>query len=381
MIKDRNAFKAGLFILISIALVVGIIFGIQGTGHWFHPMRTVITAFDLDENLGGLRVGDPVRIGGYDQGHVTNIYLVPDGSDKQPQFYVVFTLPTSYDLRANAAIQVEQALTGAADLNITSLGNGAPYTDGVPLDGLPSSLSEIYAVAPQASKLLAHVDSKVDPGYDEYKKTMNQAADTLAAGKKAIETGRQALEPIRDVLGDGKTDLRTTIANVNSATGTLRTRLPTTLDRIDNFVDTVKKTIDDTHDTLVDIRQSAANTKDITGEVRSALLRNKSKIDHMVDSFRNTSTNLEGASVEIRHSPWRLLYKPTSAEMQNINVIDSARQFAEGASQVNDAAAALRDALKDPNADKRRIQQLMDTLDSSFQNYNHVEDALWKAVK
>ena len=381
MIKDRNAFKAGLFILISILLVVGIIFGIQGTGQWFHPMRTVITAFDLDENLGGLRVGDPVRIGGYDQGHVTNIYLVPDGPAKQPQFYVVFTLPTSYDLRANAAIQIEQALTGAADLNITSLGSGAPYTDGVPLDGLPSSLSELYAVAPKASKLLAHVDSKVDPGYSEYQKALATLDDTLASAKKTIETGRQTLEPIRDVLGDGKTDLRTTISNVSSATGTLKTRLPTTLDRVDAFVDKMKQAIDDTHDTLADIRQTAANAKDITGEVRSALLRNKSKIDHMIDSFRNTSSNLEGASVEIRHSPWRLLYHPTSAEMENINVIDSARQFAEGASQVNDAAAALRDALKDPNADQKRIQQLMDTLDSSFQNYGHVEDTLWKAVK
>ena len=65
MIKDRNALKAGLFILLSIGLVVGIIFAIQGTGSFFHPTRLMTAAFDLDENLGGLKEGDPVRVGGF----------------------------------------------------------------------------------------------------------------------------------------------------------------------------------------------------------------------------------------------------------------------------------------------------------------------------
>ena len=381
MKKDRNPLKAGLFILASIALVVVIVFAIQGTGQLFYPTRSVTAAFDLDKNLGGLKEGDPIRIGGVDEGRVTSITLDMQSDRAQPRFLVRFRIPASYGLHQDAVVQVEQGLTGAADLNFISLGSGALYDDAKPLVGTPSSISALYAIAPQASKFLNKVESKIDPAFDQYTGVMSNLNGTLGEAKETIKTGRETLVPLRDVLGDGRFDLRSIIANVNASTGTLKTRLPTTFDRIDAFLDTTKKAVEAARDTLADIRTSAANVKDITAEARSLVMRNKSKIDHMIDAFRDTSSNLEGASVEIRHSPWRLLYRPSGAEMQNINVIDTARQFAEGASQVNDAAAALRDALKDPNADKKQLQALMDTLNSSFVNYDHVEDALWKAVK
>lgn len=382
MTKDRNALKAGLFILASIALVVGVVFAIQGTGRIFHPTRLVIAAFNLDENLGGLKEGDPVRIGGFDQGRVVEIHLVPDsGPNKTPQFLVTFTLPIAYQLHADAVVQLEQGLTGAANLNFTAFGTGPAYDDGHPLQGTPSSISQLYAIAPAAQKFLSALQGKIEPAYAKYDHVMSSADSTLQSGRDALGTGREAMAQVRDILGDSKLDLKTTIANLTATTTTLKGRLPGTFDRVDGFLDTTKSAVDSAHAALADIRSAAASTKDITAGARSLLLQNRSKIDHMIDSLRDTSINLNGASVEIRHSPWRLLYHPSTAEMGNINVIDTARQFAEGASQVNDAAAAVRDALKDPGIDKARLQQLLDGLNASFDNYGHVEDALWKAVK
>ena len=67
--------------------------------------------------------------------------------------------------------------------------------------------------------------------------------------------------------------------------------------------------------------------------------------------------------------------------MGNLNLYDSARQFADGASDMSDAAEALRDALKDPNAEPERIQKLVNTLDEKFLHFNKVEAELWKQVK
>lgn len=101
----------------------------------------------------------------------------------------------------------------------------------------------------------------------------------------------------------------------------------------------------------------------------------------MIESLKATSDNLKYASVEIRHSPWRLLYQPKPDEVANLNIYDSVRQFAEGADSLDDAAAALRDALKDPNADPAQVKRLMQHLDDSFAKFQGVQQKLWKDVR
>jgi hypothetical protein len=101
----------------------------------------------------------------------------------------------------------------------------------------------------------------------------------------------------------------------------------------------------------------------------------------MIASLKTTGDNLKYASSEVRRSPWRLLYKPGAGEVANLNLYDSTRQFAEGAGQLNDAAVALRDALKDPDVDQAQVQKLVEKLDKSFAGFQDVEQQLWQQVK
>ena len=80
---------------------------------------------------------------------------------------------------------------------------------------------------------------------------------------------------------------------------------------------------------------------------------NKGKLDGIIAAAKSTTENLKAASVEIRHSPWRLLYKPSEGEVANLTLYDSARQFSEGTTQLNDAAQALRDATQDKQAEPK----------------------------
>ena len=97
--------------------------------------------------------------------------------------------------------------------------------------------------------------------------------------------------------------------------------------------------------------------------------------------MKTAGDNLKFATAEIRHSPWRLLYKPKKGEVENLALYDSARQFATGANDLNDAAASLRDALKDPNVKRDEVQKLVDRLDQSFLGFKEVEEELWKKVR
>jgi len=101
----------------------------------------------------------------------------------------------------------------------------------------------------------------------------------------------------------------------------------------------------------------------------------------MIASLKVTGDNLKAASAEVRRSPWRLLYNPAPNEMANLNLYDSARQFAEGASALEDAATALRDTLQQKDADPEHVKKLMEHLDESFVGFQKVEQKLWADVK
>ena len=68
--------------------------------------------------------------------------------------------------------------------------------------------------------------------------------------------------------------------------------------------------------------------------------------------------------------------------MANLNLYDSARQFADGAGSLNDAALALRDALEKRGRQAGRDRRPCSASSTrSFANFREVEDKLWTLVQ
>jgi phospholipid/cholesterol/gamma-HCH transport system substrate-binding protein len=378
MNNKRNEFLAGLFIIVTIALAVTVILLIHGVNAG--ATRTVRASWKLTDDIGGLRVGDDVRVGGLKVGQVRDV-RVEDADGTDPHIAIVFTIPANYSLHSDAIVQAQSSLTGAADLNIESFGTGSALADGQVLVGIPDSKTSLFAslgrsgprieeaisqlnsqtiptvtqAATNAKTLLAHADSKIDPVADSTSRAAGQVAD---------------------LLGDTKPDIRGTLKHLNSASGVLSEKLPSVVQQVQAVLTKVDTSLASAQVALLDIQKTAANTKDITQSLRSVIVDNHSKLDGMIASLKVTSDNLKFASVEIRHSPWRLLYKPTPEEAGNLDLYDSAREFAQGANSLDDAAGALRDALKDPQADPKQIQQLMQQLNTSFDHFHQVENKL-----
>src|SRR6188472_2522447 len=131
MSKERNAFKAGIFIVISIALIVGVIVGIKGVGEFLEPNQVRVAKFKLTDDLGGLRVGDDVRVGGVKVGIVRSIEIDSD----QSNLIVMFQIPERLKIKKGASIGVQSTLTGASWINFDSLGAGTALAQNEPLVG------------------------------------------------------------------------------------------------------------------------------------------------------------------------------------------------------------------------------------------------------
>jgi ABC-type transporter Mla subunit MlaD len=381
MSKERNELKAGAFIIITFVLAVTVVIWINGAG--IGPSQTRTASFKLTDDLGGLRAGDDVRIGGFKVGIVRDIH--PEGLEAgDPRLLVSFTLPASYVIHTDAVVAVQSTLTGAADLNIQSVGTAsAPaLAAGQALPGLPdpktSLLATIGRTAPHLESAIAQLDMQTVP---RVTRTVDSAHALIEHANGKVDTvttsATKALDQVSDLLGETKPDLRGTIKNLHTASDTIAQKLPGVAEQLGELLKKINASLTTAQSALLDIQKTAENASELTGSLRSLVAQNRSKLDGIVGSIKTTSDNLKEASVEVRHSPWRLLYKPTPAEAANLNLYDSARAFALGAQSLSDTAGSLRDALHDPQADREQIEKLLQQLDASFNHFHEVESKLW----
>jgi len=140
-------------------------------------------------------------------------------------------------------------------------------------------------------------------------------------------------------------------------------------------------TIDNATVAMEDVKKTVANTRDVTGAARGILVGNRAKFDGIIAGLKTSSDNIKHATAELRRSPWRLLYKPNPGELDNLVLFDSAREFSEGANDLNDAVQALRDAVNSGDLPAEDMQKKIDTLDHAFNKFNGVEQKLWQTVK
>jgi ABC-type transporter Mla subunit MlaD len=417
MAKNASALRSGALMLVSVGLIVAVVIGIKGLSWISDPVLTHLVAFDLKTDIGGLRIGDEVRIGGYQVGEIRKIMLRTPDQDpgRPPHIVIAFSMPKKYTIHQDAKIRVDGTLTGTSWLNFEDLGAGPPLPDNAVLIGAPSKTSELFAkvggLAPEVQAIVSDVRTKTIPGVnaviddvraktvpkvndaiDSFKKTGDSAtaltSDVRESYKPVIDKyyavadkAIAMMEAIRAVFGDTHTDFRETMASLRKTTSAISEKMPGLLTKVDQSLTKVETAIDGVNKALGEVQTTVSNAKDLSAGAKSVLLGNKSKLDATIDSIKKAGDNLKNATAEIRRSPWRLLYKPAPNEMANLNLYDSARQFAEGANDLNDASAALRDAIKGGQAGEEEIKKLMQQLDEKFGHFKEVEQKLWANVK
>lgn len=402
MANERNALKAGIFIVAAVVLAIGVIVGIQGLEKFTRPTVMRSVQFELRDDLGGLRVGDDVRVGGFKVGVVRQIELMsdPNRPAQEPKIVVMFSMPSQYLVRRDAKIAIQGTVTGTSWLNFESLGSGGELPVDEPLAGRPGMMTQVLAslqeVVPQVQAVVAEVRTRTVPLVNDTLSRYGQAADhagglltdfrqrlpgMIEKYDTVADRTAEMMVQVRDLIGDTKGDFRGTMANLHTATGDFKDKLPSLLDQADAVLGRMTRLVEEISRTMVDVQKTVTHTRDLTESARNIIVGNRGKFDGMIAALKTTADNLKGASAEIRRSPWRLLYKPGPGEMANLNLFDSARQFADGAGALNDAAVSLRDALNNPDISKEDIRKLMNQVDQSFSHFQEVEQKLWKSVE
>jgi ABC-type transporter Mla subunit MlaD len=396
MANQRNAVRAGIFILLSVAGAIAIVVGITGSAAFTEQFMSRTISFTLADNIGGLRKGDDVRLGGLKVGIVKEIRFVKkdsmgEGKPAADSILVTVSIPTQYPLSTDAKVNVETGLTGVTDINISDLGHGPEMAETDILAGEPDALTAFKAslatLGPKVGVVLDKAHATLDT-YDKAGALVSSDVHGLSTDlhgrlKQVGDSAQGALDSIHEMLGTENTpgNFHQAVANVKDMTATLKDRIPALTASSQALLDKLNNSVAKAQGAIDDVKATAANAKDMTAVARSVLVSNQGRLNAIVEGIKKTSDNLDQASVEIRASPWRLLYKPTPDEAANLNLYDAARQFAEGASDLDDAAVALRDGMKDEKADPVKLQKLYDDLQEQFNKFSDAENALWKKVQ
>src|SRR5437879_4995805 len=163
--KDRNALKSGLFILVTIAAIIAIIVAIKGLDRFSAPSDRRAVSFSLQDDVGGLQIGDDVRVGGYKVGVVKDIVVV--GADRpntaEPvRIRVEFTFPRRFALHRDAVLRIQTGVTGPSCINFESLGIGEMLPTREELAGHASKLGETLALLTRLGDPVQNILNTVD---------------------------------------------------------------------------------------------------------------------------------------------------------------------------------------------------------------------------
>jgi ABC-type transporter Mla subunit MlaD len=406
----RNRVVAGAFLLVALAAGLTVLVLVGGWETWTREVQAVNVRFKAAPNV---KIGNPVLLAGHPIGRVEKTRLVeaarPVGAAR-PTCYMVevtMSLPKEYTIHKDARILISQALVGqSAVLNIEDVGFDEEVTDFIvggeasPFAGAASEVGIGDKERRSVGEIIENIRTvtatlKTDfPGVIEKVKA---AGDNLAEGtKKAKET----IAEMKDMLDENRESVKAAVANAKGATEHV---VATT----QNIQALVAENRDDIHQAIVharsavenidkesaaiianvragsaDLKTAVADFKIIAGDAKALVATNRGNIATTLQNFRETSDHLLALSKEVRRAPWRLFATPDKKEVESLNLYDSARAFAQAATDIQTCADTLQvmiEARKEGVAVNPDILQgMLKRLEETFARYQEAEKALLK---
>lgn len=414
----RNNLVAGLFLLV--ALVAGVVISVvvSDAHRSLVPRSEYIVRFTVTEGAPGLRKGAVVNLGGQPVGWVSSLsFHAPDNLTSGVD--VEIAILSNLVLYPNAVIHLERPLLGAVStVNIAWPGDasaGAPLRPGTVIQG---------NIAPPA--VLAQAGFGTDQ-IKQLRTILEQATEITAR----INTFTQRLE---ETVEDDLTRIRGALDDITAITSDFRARSSDWTERIDAalehtvkaterfgpIVEEVEATIQDARRVMRSIEETIeanrgavdriiANAEEATTKLNeeSVPLLNRSLVQasdgvaHFEEAgrklnslfieqspnIRRTLANLRLAadqfrltSVEVRRNPWRLLYQPSTRELESELFYDAARSYAQAVSDLREASESLEaigqaDAAGRlaPTVHMETVEEIQQRLQEAFIRYEQAE--------
>lgn len=444
MRPEHNEFKVGLTVAAVVLLFV-IVMGF--VGKWnalFTKTNMLHVRFDHQQGIDGLRIEDPVRVGGVNVGRVRAIYHAEDPKTGYLYVHVLADVPENIHLHPDCRISIGTKFVGeGGTLDILSAGEtGEILTENDVVDGLPPvGIAELTAKLSREfdetnpEGLLAQIKQQLDVGKPQsllakIHKSLDDI-NAISAGIRRqadpeLQTSlmariHQTVNNLNDLTGAlrgefNREDKQATLAKVDLALATLNDALASAKDMLAENRPKVQQAVDHVQRTAqrLDEQISTALARELNPQEKDSLLAklhvsltaaqagmenlraltqtgkelvgvNRDSLQSVVDNFAETSAHLKATAKELRLNPWRLLYRPEKAEIDYANLLAATRAFSDAAASLDNANGKLTQLMQLepqtlPAADPQFIQ-IREQVKEAFCQFEQAQEKLWELLK
>jgi ABC-type transporter Mla subunit MlaD len=429
---SRNNILAGLFLIGSLALGLGVFFVLANLWEKFTVKTNEYNVyFSLAEGAEGLDKGAEVKVGGVKAGQVVGwSYALDDTGGRIVGIDIRIEVNSKIILYENASPMLILPLLGSTStINFPDVGNPAQVKS--PGNGNPRLEPEETIVGHLAPPAFLSQAGYGPEQAKQLQKIIKNADETAERINRITSTVEQELEPrlaeVRAILADGKditgkaraswdewrVKVDSALANVDEASKRLNTMMedaragvkeardvistaqgmldenrPKVAATVDNIKELAEKLNKDTYAAVMQVLDGANKGVEefaVAAErVRLLVGRRASDLETTIANARLASDQLKLTMVEVRQAPWKLLAAPTGKkDLENEVLYDSVRAYAAAVADLRSAAASLDEMTQDPSRrltdlDRQTIEQLNKELGGAFERYEKAEKEFLK---
>ncbi len=430
--RARNNVRAGIFVSVGIMLTFLVIIALSDVHSLFSSRTPYQIRFLLSSGVDGLAPGSAVRVGGLEQGKVRGIEPeIVDG--RVAAMLVTIELSSQIALYPNARVDRNSSLIGnASSINIGDVGSpsgGARVLAGGTIDasaGAGGALGKFLGddAAARVGSVLKNVDEMLVDVRADYRESIQPAlrrldealsnADAVIKSVRAdypiwsghvtstlqrADSASAKLEPAFEEARTMIAELRVAIDDARKGIASARGVVDENRQAIDEIVENVRIVSGDAKAITTRVRDDLLarvdailergrvgidSFTDLATRVRAEFDLQMPKLDLILGDARLTAQQLKLASIEVRRSPWRLLYRPSTTELEHELLYESARSFALAAGELESTSRSL-DGILSRHADALRTdpalaERLRTTLESSLKRYEEAQAALFTII-
>ncbi|MBI69536.1 MAG: hypothetical protein CMJ38_05940 [Phycisphaerae bacterium] len=388
--KRQNNVRAGVFVTVSIVLGFAV-FSIL-TNAWdrmFKSVSSYVVVFPVEEGVGALASGSPVRLGGVIIGSVTGVTPIVNDGEPTSNIEIKFQIEQDFQLYDNATIFAKSGLLGSTSwLSIVNVGSGSLASESTVLSGTTQSMvtqllgddAEINITKSldalrRLSEALAEEDGAIGALL---------GSEDAAALKSAIHSARASLssvETIAEMTEAQWEEWQTSVSLILEDAKQLPAEVKATLQSVQGVIQQLQnEVLKNAEIAMESLNRTMQNLEMMSEEFKSSSPRWSTDVSTTLRNFKNISSRAKAAIDEISASPWRLLYRPTDREIAYEQLNAASWNLLSSLQELSDVTSEL-ESLSQSSVAPEGAQELTELLRDAVVRFDQARGAMLQQMQ
>jgi len=290
---DRNEIVAGIFVLVSIFLLLGLIFNAGDFKESLKPKKEIIAEFS---NARGIKTNSPIYYAGVKSGKVTAMRV-----DEKDKVYITMQMDEGVSVRKNSLIKIGASIMGEAYIDIIP-GMGEIVQSGEIVRGDDTGIAQ--QIEDVVNTLQDLIKSKqITSSLDNLDRTLKNVAD------------------VSETFANDRGQIDSIISNINEISVSLNSSLGEITDKMNNVLSNISQMTDE--EQIEKIDEITDNVVDITNNVEKILVENRKSINDITTNIESITDNLYILSADLKRNPWKVIWKSREQDIEKYALQDA----------------------------------------------------------